>query len=92
MWYIYRVLYAKRVNILQPALIIGTSISGWRVNWSGYARLGLVINRLRDNKLANARHHKGVGFYTNLHCLSNGSNRFLKQMTSFEPSKAFHNV
>ena len=21
-------------NILQPALIIGTSISGWRVNWS----------------------------------------------------------
>ena len=26
-------------TILQPALIIGTSISGWRVNWSGYARL-----------------------------------------------------
>ena len=29
--------------MLQPALIIGTSISGWRVNWSGYARLSLSV-------------------------------------------------
>ena len=29
-------------TILQPALIIGTLISGWHVNWSGYARLAWV--------------------------------------------------
>jgi len=28
---------------LKPALIIGTSISSWRVNWHGYARLKLIM-------------------------------------------------
>jgi len=30
-------------TILQTALIIGTSISGWRVIWSGYARLATCV-------------------------------------------------
>ena len=29
----------SRSQKIEPALIIGTLISGWRVNWSGYARL-----------------------------------------------------
>jgi len=29
--------------ILQPVLIIGTLISSWYINWSGYARLVLCI-------------------------------------------------
>ena len=54
--------YACIVVIKQPALIIGTSISGWRVIWSGHARLSYVrvsamrieVNSLKSLKLSSA--------------------------------------